>query len=87
MVLLRHSFRGDHVTALELLWQAALAERASESYFAIRVADRASPERRRAIDDFLAREIELDGIALFARCGPAPGAVREPTSAEANAES
>jgi hypothetical protein len=87
MVLLRHSSRGDRVTALELLWQAALAEGATKSYFAIRVADRASPERRRAIDDFLAREIELDGIALFARAGRAPGAVREPTSGEATAES
>ena len=52
---------------MELLWQAALAERASESYFSIRIADRATPERRRAMDEFIAREVEPDGIALFAR--------------------
>jgi hypothetical protein len=50
MVLLRHSSRNDRVTALELLWQAAVAEGATQSYCAIRVADRAAPERRRAID-------------------------------------
>jgi hypothetical protein len=72
VVLLRHSSRGDRVTALELLWQAALAERASDSYFSMRIADRASPVRRRAIDDFFAREVEPDGIALFASPGPAP---------------
>jgi hypothetical protein len=72
MVLLRHSSRSDRVTALELLWQAALAERV-ESYFSIRVSDRASPERQRAIDEFLAREVEPDGIALFARPRPPPG--------------
>ena len=75
------------VTALELLWQAALVERATESYLSIRVADRASPERRRAIDGFLAREVEPDGIALFARSGPAPGGARIPTSGEAAGES
>jgi hypothetical protein len=67
LVLLRHSSRSDRVAALELLWQAALAEGATESYLSIRVADRASPERRRAVDEFLAREVEPDGIALFAR--------------------
>jgi hypothetical protein len=41
LVLLRRSPRSDRVTALELLWQAALAERASESYFSIRISDRA----------------------------------------------
>jgi hypothetical protein len=78
LVLLRHSSRSDRVTALELLWQAALAERASESYLSIRISDRASPERRRALDEFMAREIEPDGIALFARSGPAP--VTEPAA-------
>jgi hypothetical protein len=72
LVLLRRSSRGDRLTALELLRQAALAERATESYFSIRISDRASPERRRAIDQFLAREVEPDGIALFARAGPTP---------------
>jgi hypothetical protein len=33
LVLLRDSSRGDRVTALELLWEAAMAERATESYF------------------------------------------------------
>jgi predicted nucleotidyltransferase len=47
LVLLRNSSRSDRVTALELLRQAALAERAIESYFSIRISDRASPERRR----------------------------------------
>jgi hypothetical protein len=70
MVLLRQSSRSDRVTALELLWQAALAERATESYLSVRVSDRASPERRRAIDEFIARDVEPDGIVLFARCGP-----------------
>jgi hypothetical protein len=86
VVLLRRSSRNDRVTALEMLWQAALAERASESYFSIRIADRASPERRRAMDDFLAREVEADGIALFARTRPAPGGARKPTSGEAAAQ-
>ena len=68
----RHlSSRSDRVTALELLWQAALAERV-ESYFSIMVSDRASPERQRAIDEFLAREVEPDGIALFAARGLRP---------------
>jgi hypothetical protein len=80
MVLLRSSSRGDRVTALELLWQAALAERASESHFSIRISDRASPERRRALDEFMAREVEPDGIALFARSGTGPGGARGPTS-------
>ena len=87
MVLLRHSSRGDRVTALELLWQAALVERASESYFSISVADRAAPERRRALDEFLGREVEPDGIALFARSAQAPGRARTPTSGEAATES
>jgi hypothetical protein len=86
LVLLRHSSRGDRVTALELLWQAALAERATESYFSIRISDRASPERRRAIDEFLAREVEPDGINLFARSGPAHGGARKTNSGEAAAE-
>jgi hypothetical protein len=67
LVLLRDSTRNDRVAALELLWQAALAEQAGERYFSIRVVDRASPERRRAVDEFLAREVKPDGIALFAR--------------------
>jgi hypothetical protein len=67
LVLLRHSSRSDRVAALDLLWQAALAEGATESYLSIRIADRVSPERRRAVDEFLAREVEPDGIALFAR--------------------
>jgi hypothetical protein len=87
MVLLRHSSRSDRVTALELLWQAALAERATKSYFSIRISDRASPERRRTVDEFLAREVEPDGIALFARSSPAPGATRKPPSGETAAES
>jgi hypothetical protein len=72
MVLLGRSSRGDRVTALDLLWQAALAEGATRSYLSIRICDRASPERRRAVDEFIAREIEPDGIALFARSRPAP---------------
>jgi hypothetical protein len=68
-VLLRHSSRSDRVTALELLWQAALAEGATQSYFSIRIADRASPERRRAMDEFLAREVSSTGSL----CSPAPG--------------
>jgi hypothetical protein len=87
MVLLRRSSRSDRVTALDLLWQAALAEGASESYFSIRIADRASPERRRAMDEFLAREVEPGGIALFARSEAAPGGARKPTSGDAAAES
>ena len=87
LVLLRHSSRRDRVTALELLWQAALAEGASESYFSVRIADRSSPERRRAIDGFLAREVEPDGIALFARPGPEPDGARIPSSGEAAGES
>ena len=87
LVLLRHSSRGDRVTALELLWQAALVEGASESYLSIRVADRASPERRRAIDEFLACEVEPDGIALFARPGPEPDGARTASSGEAAGES
>jgi hypothetical protein len=67
LVLLRDSTRSDRVTALELLWQAALAEQAGERYFSIRIVDRASAERRRATDEFLAREVKPDGIALFAR--------------------
>ena len=87
LVLLRHSSRSDRVTALELLWQAALAERATERYLSIRISDRATPGRRRAMDEFIAREVEPDGIALFARSGPAPGGARKPTSGEAAAES
>lgn len=87
LVLLRRSSRSDRVTALELLWQAALAERATESYFSIRISDRASPERRRAIDEFLAREVEPDGIPLFAAPGPRPGGSKKPNSSEAAAES
>ena len=68
-MLLRHSSRGDRVTALELLWQAALVERATESYLSIKVADRASPERRRAIDEFLACESSPTGSLS----SPAPG--------------
>jgi hypothetical protein len=87
MVLLRHCTRSDRVTALELLWQAALAERATENYLSIRICDRASPERRRAMDEFIAREIEPDGITLFARSGSSPGGARKPSSGEAAAES
>jgi hypothetical protein len=71
LVLLRHSSRNDRVTALELLWQAALAERATESYLSIRISDRATPERGRAMDEFIAREVEPGGIALFGRPAPA----------------
>jgi predicted nucleotidyltransferase len=74
LVLLRHSSRSDRATALELLWEAARAERATESYFSIRIADRASPERRRAIDEFFVREVEPDAIVLFARAGSGFGA-------------
>ncbi len=70
LVLLRDSSPSDRATALELLWQAALAERATESYFSIRICDRASRERRRAIDEFLAREVEPASIALFGRSKP-----------------
>jgi hypothetical protein len=75
------------VKALELLWQAALAERATQSYLSIRISDRASPERRRALDEFLAREVEPDGIALFARSGPSRRGAGKPTPGEADAES
>jgi hypothetical protein len=87
LVLLRDSSRSDRVTALKLLWQAATAERATESYFSIRIADRASAERRRAIDQLLVREVEPDGIALFTRPGSALGTAREASSGEATAES
>jgi hypothetical protein len=87
MVLLRHSSHSDRVTALELLWQAARAERAVESYLSIRISDRATPDRRRALDEFIAREIEPDGIALFARSGPALDRARGPTSGGEAAES
>jgi predicted nucleotidyltransferase len=73
LVLLRDSSRRDRATALELLWEAALTEGATESYFSIRISDRASPERRRAIDEFRAREVEPDSIALFTRPGFALG--------------
>jgi hypothetical protein len=79
LVLLRHSSRSDRVTALELLWQAALAEQATESYFSIRVADRASAERRRAIDEFVARDVEPDGIVLFTSPAAAPYGPRRPS--------
>lgn len=86
LVLLRDSSRSDRVTALELLWQAATAERATESYFSIRIADRASAERRRAIDQLLVREVEPDGIVLFTRPGSALVTAREASSGEATAE-
>jgi hypothetical protein len=86
LVLLRGSSRSDRVTALELLWQAALAERATESYFSIRIVDRASPERHRAIDEFLAREVQPDGIVLFTRSGATLSTARKPSSGEATAE-
>jgi hypothetical protein len=57
LVLLRRSSLSDRVAALDLLWQAALVEQVPESYFSIRVADRASAERRRAIDEVLARDV------------------------------
>jgi hypothetical protein len=87
LVLLRDSSRGDRVTALELLWEAAMAERATESYFSIRICDRASAERRRAMDEFLRREVEPDGIVLFTRPGSALGTAPEASSGEAAAES
>jgi hypothetical protein len=87
LVLLRDSSRGDRVTALELLWEAAMAERATESYFSIRICDRASAERRRAMDEFLQREVEPDGIVLFTRPGSALGTAPEASSGEAAAES
>jgi hypothetical protein len=71
LVLLRHSSRSDRVTALELLWQAALAKQANESYFAIRVADRASAERRRAIDDSSRVRSSLTGTFCLP-AGPPP---------------
>ena len=85
-MLLRNSSRSNRMTALELLWQAALAERVGESYFSIRSVDRASAERRRAIDPLLAREVEPDGIALFARLGATLGTARQASSGEAAAE-
>jgi hypothetical protein len=87
LVLLEDSSRGDRATALELLWQAALAEGATESYFSIRICDRASPERRRAIDEFLVREVEPDGIALFSRPGSGFGTPRTPGSGDATPQS
>lgn len=86
LVLLRESSRSDRTTALELLWQAALTAGATESYFSVRISDRASPERRCAIDEFLAREVEPDGVALFARSGSGFGTPRRPGSGEATAE-
>jgi hypothetical protein len=65
---------------------AALAE-GVESYFSNRVSDRASPKRQHAIDEFLAREVEPDGIALFARSRPPPGGATKPTPGETAAES
>jgi hypothetical protein len=85
-VLLRNSSRSDRMTALELLWQAALAERATESCFSIRVAHRASAERRRAMDEFLVREVQTDGIVLFTRSGSTLGTAPKPSSGEAAAE-
>jgi len=70
LVLLRDSSRSDRATALDLLWQAADAERATGTYFSIRITDRASAERRRAIDEFVAREVEPEGVALSPRPGP-----------------
>jgi hypothetical protein len=87
LVLLRDSSRSDRVTALELLWRAATAEHATESYFSIRIADRASAERRRAIHQLLVREVEPDGIVLFTRPGSALGTAREASSGEPTAES
>ena len=87
LVRLRDSSRNDRVTALELPWHAAMAERASERYFTIRIADRASPERRRALDHLLAREVEPDGIVLFASPGSALGTARNAGAGEATAES
>jgi hypothetical protein len=78
-MLVRPSSRSDRVMALELLWQAALAEQATGSYFSIRVADRASAERRRAIDDFLARDVEPEGIVLFTNPTAAPYGPRAPS--------
>ena len=85
-MLLRNSSRSNRMTALELLWQAALAERVGASYFSIRSVDRASAERRRAIDPLLAREVEPNGIALFARSGATLGTARQASSGEAAAE-
>jgi hypothetical protein len=87
LVLLRDSYRGDRVTALELLWEAAMAERATASYFSIKICDRASAERRRAMDEFLQREVEPDGIVLFTRPGSAVRTAPEASSGEAAAES
>jgi hypothetical protein len=39
------------------------------------------------MDEYIAREVEPDGIALFARSGPASGGTRTPTSGEPAAES
>jgi hypothetical protein len=82
-VLLRDSSRSDRVTALEPLWEAAMFERATESYFSIRICDRASAERRRAMDEFLLREVEPDGIVLFTRTRSALGTAPEASSGEA----
>jgi predicted nucleotidyltransferase len=86
LVLLRDSSRSDRAAALELLWQAARAEAATESYFSVRIADRASPERRRAIDEFIANEVEPDSIALFARAGSGFGTTLGPGLGEPAAE-
>jgi hypothetical protein len=87
LVLLQDSSRSARATALELLWQAALAEQVTQTYFAIRIADRASPERRRAMDEFLRREVEPNGIVLFARSGSALDTARQARSGEATAKS
>jgi hypothetical protein len=78
LVLLRHSSRSDRVMALELLWQAALAEQATGSYFSIRVADQASAERRRAIDKFLAPDVEPEGGSFYLPARPPPPTGRGP---------
>ena len=87
LVLLEESSRSDRVAALELLWQAAVAERATEHYFSIRITDRAAARRSRAIDEFLARKVEPDGIVLFARPGSALRAARELGSSQETNES
>jgi hypothetical protein len=86
-VLQRDALRSNFLTALALLWQAALAERANESHFSIRIADRGSAERSRSIDPLLAREVEPDGIVLFTRSGSRSAPSPKPSSGEAAAES
>jgi hypothetical protein len=59
-----------------------LAERATESYFSIRIVGSSLPERRRALDEFLARKAQPNGILLFT----APGHAQHSSASELGAK-